>query len=275
VSVILGLIVGLVLGLTGAGGSVFAVPLLVLGLGWTITQAVPVALIAVCASATMGTLAAWNVSYVRYRAALLMALASCVSAPLGLRMADRISESRLAVAFATVMLVVAARLLIQARRAPAETRIVRSAIAGDGTPARGPLCRVHAQTGRLVWTSTCALAVSGIGAVTGLLSGALGVGGGFVIVPALRASTALSMHSAIATSLMAIALTSAITVVASLAMGHHLPGMVALPFVIGSLGGMVLGRRLAPRLAGPLLQQGFAVTMIVAAVLIMARVAPG
>lgn len=271
VSVILGVIVGLVLGLTGAGGSVFAVPLLVFGLGWTMTQAVPVALIAVCAAAAMGTLAAWNVAYVRYRAAMLMALASCATAPLGLRIADHMPESRLTIAFCAVMLVVAARLLIQARSAPAETRIVRSALSGDGAPARGPLCGLHAQTGRLVWTNTCALAISGIGAVTGLLSGALGVGGGFVIVPSLRASTALSMHSAIATSLMAIALMSAITVIASVAMGHHLPWAVALPFVLGSVGGMVLGRRLAPRLAGPLLQQGFAVTMIVAAGLIIAR----
>ncbi len=271
VSALLGVIVGLVLGLTGAGGSVFAVPLLMFGLGWTITEAVPVALIAVCAAAAIGTLSAWNVTHVRYRAAMLMALSACVTAPLGLRIADHVAESRLATAFSLVMLVVAARLLIQARGAPAETRMVRAAIAGEGAVARGPLCRVHAQTGRLVWTRTCALTVAGIGAVTGLLSGALGVGGGFVIVPSLRASTALSVHSAIATSLMAIALTSAVTVMASLAMGHRLPWVVALPFVLGSIGGMVLGRRLVPRVAGPRLQQGFALAMIAAAGLILAR----
>lgn len=259
------------LGLTGAGGSVFAVPLLMFGLGWTLTQAVPVALIAVCAAATFGTLVAWNVSYVRYRAAMVMATVGCITAPLGLRFADRLPETYLATVFASVLTVVALRLIVQARGSPAETRVVRAAVVGDGIPARGPMCRANATTGRLVWTRKCAMAISGIGATAGFLSGMLGVGGGFVIVPSLRASTVLSMHSAVATSLMAIALTSAGTVIASMAMGRHLPWVVALPFVVGSVVGMLMGRKLAPRIVGPRLQQGFAVVMLCAAALLIGR----
>lgn len=271
-SALLGVLVGLVLGLTGAGGSVFAVPLLVFGLGWTIAQATPVALIAVCAAASMGTLAAWNFSHVRYRAALVMAAVACLLSPLGLQLAQRLPEAWLAGTFAAVLVAVALRLVVQARGNPTDTRIVRAAVAGDGAAARGPMCRTHIQTGRLIWTRKCALAISGIGAVTGLLSGMLGVGGGFVIVPALRATTMLSMHSAIATSLMAIALTSAGTVIASVAMGHVMPWAVALPFVLGSVSGMLLGRRVAPHIVGPRLQQGFAVVMLCAAVLLVNRI---
>ncbi len=271
VGALLGVLVGLVLGLTGAGGSVFAVPLLIFGLGWTITQATPVALIAVCTAATFGTLVAWNASYVRYRAAMVMALAGCLTAPLGLRLANRLDESWLTAAFAAVLIVVALRLIAQARASPAETQVVRATVAGDGKPARGPLCRANQATGRLVWTGRCALVIAGIGAATGFLSGMLGVGGGFVIVPALRAATVLSMHSAVATSLMTIALTSAGTVIASTAMGRSLPWIVALPFVAGSLAGMLAGRRMAPRIAGPRLQQRFALVMICAAAMMIFR----
>ena len=268
-----GVLVGLVLGLTGAGGSVFAVPLLMLGLGWNIAQAMTVALIAVCAAATLGTLVAWNASFVRYRAAIVMALVGCLTAPLGLRLADRLPDSWLTAAFAAVLVVVALRLIVQARGNPAETQVVRATVAGDGKPARGPLCRANETTGRLVWTSRCAMVISSIGATTGLLSGMLGVGGGFVIVPALRAGTVLSMHSAVATSLMNIALTSAGTVVTSMAMGRTLPWMVALPFVGGSLAGMLAGRRIARRIAGPRLQQSFAAVMFCAAAILIFRAA--
>jgi uncharacterized membrane protein YfcA len=269
VSAILGVLVGTVLGLTGAGGSVFAVPLLMFGLGWTLTQAVPVALIAVCGAAAFGTLAAWNVSVVRYRAAMVMAALGCCTAPIGLRLANLLPETGLAAAFAVVLVVVALRMIAQARGNPAETRVVRASVAGDGRPAPGPMCHANPNTGRLIWTRKCALAISGIGATAGFLSGMLGVGGGFVIVPSLRAATVLSMHSAVATSLMAIALTSAGTVVASMAMGRSLPWMVALPFVLGSVVGMLIGRKIAPRIAGPRLQQGFAVAMLCAAVSLM------
>jgi len=269
----LGIVVGLVLGLTGAGGSVFAVPLLMFGLGWTLTQAAPVALIAVCAAAAFGTVAAWDAAYVRYRAATVMALAGFITAPLGLKLAVLVPEAWLAFLFAVLLVVVGLRMVIQARRRPDETQVVRATVAGDGGAAGGPICRADPLTGRLIWTGRCALVISSIGAVTGFLSGLLGVGGGFVIVPSLRGTTTLSVHSAVATSLMAIALTSAGTVLATLAMGRPLPWAVALPFVLGSLAGMLAGRRIAPRIVGPALQQGFAAMMLAAACLLVFRAA--
>ena len=270
-SLILGLLIGLVLGLTGAGGSILAVPVLMLGLGWSLTDAAPVALIAVCAAATFGTIAAWDVSYVRYRAAMLMAAAGFIAAPLGVLAAHALPATTLVGLFSGVLVVVAVRMLLQARQHPDETTIVRADVHGDGVPARGPLCRRHEGRGRLKWTKPCAFVISAIGSATGFLSGLLGVGGGFVIVPSLRAATALSMHSAVATSLMAIALTSAGTVLVILLSGKSLPWLMALPFAAGALGGMLAGRRLAPRVAGPRLQQGFAVLMFITAAVLIVR----
>lgn len=264
IAIVLGIVVGLVLGLTGAGGSIFAVPLLMWGLGWSLPQATPVALVAVCMAAAVGTIAAWDVAYVRYRAAILMSVAGWLAAPFGLKAAQILPVPVLTLVFAGVLLVVALRLFAQAIRKPEEARIVRATVAGDEGAATGPLCRLNAR-GRILWTPPCAIAIAGSGGVTGFLSGLLGVGGGFVIVPALRAVTELSMHSAVATSLMAIALTSGGTVAVALWQGQQMPWLVAAPFVVGALLGMLAGRKVAPRIAGPRLQQGFAALMLVVA----------
>src|SRR3546814_17690361 len=95
------------------------------------------------------------------------------------------------------------------------------------------------------------------GAIIGMLSGLLGVGGGFVIVPALRRTTDLSMRSIVASSLMAITLVSAATVAAT-AWAGPLAWHTALPFVVAPLLGMFLGRRIARWLNGPTFQQGLA-----------------
>ncbi len=202
-AIALGVLVGLVLGLTGAGGSIFAVPLLIWGLGWTLPQAVPVALLAVCIGAGFGTVVAWDVRLVRYRAALLMALGAWLMAPFGLHAARVLAVDILTLSFALVLLLLGVRLLIQASRTPDDAAVVRATVA---------VCHLDPGTGRFDWTPLSLAVISAIGALTGFLSGMLGVGGGFVIVPSLRAVTDLSMHSAVATSLMAIALISGGTV---------------------------------------------------------------
>lgn len=264
ITIILGLIVGLVLGLTGAGGSVIAVPLLMWGMGWTLPQAAPVALLAVSASAALGAISAWKQDIVRYRAAMVMAGTGLLTAPLGLMAGDHLPVTFLNLVFAAVLLLIAFRMLKQARQTPDETRIVRASVQHDGSELQGPVCQINTD-GRLRWTRPCAVAIVSSGAGTGFLSGLLGVGGGFVIVPALRTFTALPFHSAVATSLMTIALTSAGTVAIAVHQGRELPWDVGLPFMLGALAGMLGGRWIAPHIAGPRLQQGFAITVVLVA----------
>lgn len=254
----IGLVVGLVLGLTGAGGTIFAVPLLMGGLGLPITQAATVALLAVAMSASVGTVLAWRHSYVRYRAATLMAAVGAGVAPVGIRVADGLDPDRLALIFAAVLGIVAVRMFCAARASREDARVVRSAVSGEGRASIGHVGKVHPQTGRLVWSVPVAVTLFGIGALTGFLSGLLGVGGGFVIVPALRASLPLSMHSAVATSLMAISLTSASTFASGLLYGRSVPVAESLPLVAGAVLGMVLGRRVARAVSAARLQELFA-----------------
>ena len=268
--VLLGIIVGAVLGLTGAGGSILAVPLLMFGMGWTLPQAAPVALLAVCASATFGTIVAWDVTHVRYRAAALMGIVALFTAPLGLTVASLLPLPLLTGLFALVLGHVGVRMLLQAIRAPAEAAIVRATVSGDGSTPGGRWIRLN-ESGRIAWNETTFLAVGAIGAVTGFVAGMLGVGGGFVIVPALRYASSLSMHSEVATSLLAVALISAVAAASAGVQGVPIAWSAAVPFVAGALAGMFSGRKLAPRIAGPRLQQGFAVIMVLVALGLLAK----
>jgi uncharacterized membrane protein YfcA len=108
------------------------------------------------------------------------------------------------------------------------------------------------------------------GAVAGLLSGLLGVGGGFVMVPALQRYTDLPIKSTVATSLAVIALVS-ITGVAATAASGTMNWQIAIPFSAGALAGMLGGRALAARLAGPQLQKGFAAVSAIVAVAMIGK----
>ncbi|MDP9139618.1 MAG: sulfite exporter TauE/SafE family protein [Pseudomonadota bacterium] len=260
-----GALVGLVLGLTGAGGAVIAVPLLVFVFGLPLIDAAPIALLAACAAASFGTVLAWDVKLIRYRAAMLMAATGTLTTWLGIRVAGVLSESALMLAFSSVLVAVAARMFQQARSQ-------RGGAAQSAAPDHEhALVRLHPTTGRLVWTTKTKALFSAVGALNGMLSGMLGVGGGFLIVPVLRAMTPLTMHAAIATSLMTSALTSAVSAGMHIASTGTIDLHIAVPFVAGALAGMTLGRRLAPRIAGPALQTGFAATMLACAAVMTAR----
>jgi uncharacterized membrane protein YfcA len=267
----IGIVVGLVLGLTGAGGSMLAVPLLMWALHISVTQAAPLALLAISAAASLGTLVAWRQARVRYRAALLMGAMGILVAPVGLALAHRLPQIALELVLGATMLVVAARMLARAETAPGESRVVRGNIAETASGDVTLPCQVNAATGRFRWTLRCGTVLAAIGGVTGFLSGLLGVGGGFVIVPGLRSFTELSMPAAVATSLMVISLTSMGAAVGHVLTGNSFaPGVVA-PFIAGALIGMLVGAVVAPRLAGPSLQKIFGATMATAAAVLLTQ----
>lgn len=257
ISIALGALTGLVLALAGAGGTIIAVPLLIFGLHFTVAQAAPVALLAVCLSAGIGALIAHRQRLVRYRAAGFIAITGIITAPLGIWLAQHLPNTPLTLLFATVLFFVAIRMILHSKtpnQLPAEQSCESVSVP----------CRLEYDQGRLVWNWPCARALALSGGITGFLSGLLGVGGGFVVVPALQKATNLPMQSILATSLAVIALVSAMGVITASSLGG-MNWLVALPFAAGALGGMLIGRLFASRLEGPRLQQGFALVAILVA----------
>ncbi|MPS82442.1 MAG: sulfite exporter TauE/SafE family protein [Achromobacter sp.] len=258
-AILLGLCIGVSLGLTGAGGGILAVPALMFGLNMSLAEAAPVALIAVGAASAVGAVQGLRRGLVRYKAALLMAVTGGITAPLGLALARQIPAAWLSVGFAAIMLLVAVRMVRQSR--PSSDR-------QTPVPERAKACHLSAETGRFIWTRRTAATLGSIGAASGICTGMLGVGGGFIIVPALTYFSDARMHSIVSTSLMVIALVSAATVGSALAHGLSLTEAQWL-FVAAAISGMVIGRMASPHVPQTVLQRVFAtVCVIVAGVLI-------
>ena len=249
ISVGLGVFVGLMMALTGAGGGILSVPLLVFGLNLSIASAGPIGLLAIAVAGSLGAINGLRRKLLRYRAALVMATLGIVLAPVGVYLAQRIPNQPLLIAFACILIMVSIRMLIQAQQE----------ITGNIPKERpAPPCRLDQSIGRLIWSVPCARSLMSSGAVAGFLSGLLGVGGGFIIVPALKKVTDLPMQSIVATSLGVLALIS-ITGVTSAAIAGHLNWSIGIPFAAGAVVGMLVGSIITKKISGPRIQQAFAI----------------
>jgi uncharacterized protein len=233
----IGLFIGGVQALAGAGGGILALPLLLLVTGMSIQSATPIALMAVAVSAGIATLIALPSGQVRYKAALLMALFGWLASPFGVWLAHRISSNVLIGLFALLMLRNALTLW---QRPQARSQL--DALAAGMAPPDCP-CRLNPSTGRLRWTWPCAKEIAQTGVLAGFLSGLLGVSGGFIIVPSLSRQTDLPMQAIVGTSLMVISLIALVSVGNS-SLWNAVAWDIATPFVLGAVVGG-LGMRLA------------------------------
>lgn len=258
-STALGALVGIIMGLTGAGGGILAVPVLVFGLGLTVAQAGPIGLLAVALAATLGAGLGLVRKIVRYRAAMLVATVGIIVAPLGVSLAHRLDTGLLSMLFAGVLVWVA----YKSFRDVADERNSTKA-------AREPLCKRFTATGRFTWTTQCAAVLTVTGSVAGLLSGMLGVGGGFVVVPAFQRYTDLEAQSIVATSLTVISLVSLASVGTNISSGHF-DFAAALPFAGGALAGMAGGSLISTHFPAKFLKVAFAVICLVVAVGMVAK----
>ena len=245
----LGLIVGLLMGITGAGGGILSVPLLVFVLHLPIAEAAPISLSAIALSAGVGALLGLRNKSLRYRAAGFMAIFGLLFSPIGLWVAQRVPNAPLLILFSCTLFFVSIRLLLQARREILQLPIKNRKL---------PPCLINPERGKLTWNIPCARSLMLSGGWAGFLSGLLGVGGGFVIVPALKRYTDLPVQSIVATSLGVLAIISSGGVIFS-GISGNLDLALAAPFSLGALCGLLIGRAVGRKLSGSRLQQIFAI----------------
>ncbi len=227
---LLGLVVGMVLGGLGAGGSVLAIPVLINVAGLTFGQAATASLVVVGSASAAGAVQHWRAGDVEVRTGLMFGGAGATGAVGGTLIGQRLDQGLLETAFALLIVVVAV-VMLRDQDLPQRD-------------AEAPTCHC--------------VKVAALGVGVGLLTGLFGVGGGFVIVPVLVLVLGHAMESAIGTSLVVI------TINAVVALGARLPRLADLPwgivgaFTVAALVGTMLGGRLTDRVDGEKLTRGFA-----------------
>lgn len=221
-----GTVVGLTLALVGGGGSILAVPLLVhvVGIG-SPHLAIGTSAVAVAASAAAGLAGHARARTVKWRCALIFAVAGVFGAAGGAALGQLVDGSRLLALFGALMVAVGL-LMLRPRRSGGDpgVRLTRAS-----APRLLPL-------------------LIGGGLLVGTLSGFFGIGGGFLIVPGLVGGTAMPLLNAIGSSLVSVSafgLTTAGSYAAAGLVDWPLAGLFVLGGAVGGMAGVALGRRLA------------------------------
>lgn len=240
-ALIFGLLIGVLLGALGGGGSILAVPALVHAVGMPPAAAVPASLAVVGISSVTSALP--RLRQVQWRLAAVFGAAGALAAFGGAAVNRLLSPTAVLVGFGGVMIIAGLQMLRERRQLGGAC-----ALPGGGVDWRGCLPKAVAA-----------------GLVVGFLTGLFGVGGGFLIVPALVVLLGLEMTAAVATSLVIIAVNSAAGFAAhagEAAIDVRIVGVFAVAAVIGS----VLGGRLARHLPADRLRRWFAYLVLAVAV---------
>ena len=235
---VLGVGIGLSLGLLGGGGSILTVPALVYLVGQSPQAAVTTSLAIVGGNSLFGAAFHNKQGTLNWKVAALFGGAGMVTAYAAAGLSKRFTPAALLVAFALLMVVVASLMLLRREQ-------------HDGAAEARPW-----------WVTLLA------GAGVGVLTGVLGVGGGFLIVPALVMLVGLPIYQAVGTSLIIIAANSAAGLLGHLNQGAFDLQLTVI-FVAAGLAGTFAGSRLAQRLPAARLKQAFAIFVIVLAVFLL------
>ena len=238
---VLGLLIGLALGTLGGGGSILTVPIFVYVLGFPPKPAIAMSLAVVAATAAVGAFSHWREGNVALRTAAFFAPFAMAGTYAGARLSTFFSGTAQLTLFALVMLM-AALFMLRGR--------------GELEPGGA-----YASAARLA-------AVGGLGLAVGVLTGLVGVGGGFLIVPALVLLARVPMKLAVGTSLLVIALNAASGFWGYLGLVEVRWGFM-FAFTGVAIVGILLGTRLVRHVPADALRRAFGVFLILMGLLIL------
>jgi uncharacterized membrane protein YfcA len=233
----LGFLIGVSLGALGGGGSILAVPVLVYAAGQDAKAATATSLLLVGSAALVGMGAHHRAGRVRFGTGLAFGFAGVGGSIVGTWLNHRLDPDALLLGFSVLILIAAWRMVVGC---PTCTQVGEKHVLVETRASGGAAVRTRIRT-------DVVLKVLLAGTAVGFLTGLFGVGGGFVIVPALTLVLGLSMPDAIGTSLLVIAINSAVALagrVGSSTVDWH----VAVPFTLSAIVGVLVGKRVADRL---------------------------
>ncbi len=296
-----GLLIGLSLGALGGGGSILTVPVLVYLLHQPPHAATAGSLLIVGITAVGGMIAHQRAGRVRLAPGIAFGVLGVAGAYAGTRLSSSIRPDLLLSLFAGLMLVAAAAMLRRRRGTPSQHAPAagsppaphEAAVTDDlgASPLRGgaitatldkPAAAVRAPTPSAAWQRPGGpaavrrgLKIAAAATGVGLLTGFFGVGGGFVIVPALVLALGFDMPAAVGTSLLVIAINSAAALAARLGGHVHLDWPLLGVFTAAALAGALAGNRVASRVDASRLSAAFTVLLIAVAAYSLTRSLPG
>lgn len=260
ISALLGSLIGLTLSLTGAGGALLAIPLLTFFLNLSPYQAAPIALFAVLTGSIFGAAQGLRKGIVRYKAALLVAITGSTLAPIGVILARHTTDQILSTALALMLVFIG----FNAWRSGKQ----KSATNSHAAP---PVCLINPISAKLFWTAPCTKRLVATGAASGLLSGLLGVGGGFVIVPSLNKVSNFNHQTIIATTLAAVSLITLSSITTHLKTSET-NWLIAIPFTAGVMLSMLIASKvIGNKVSNHLSQKGFALLSFIAATYLLIK----
>lgn len=243
VSALMGVVIGLVLGVFGSGGSILTIPLLVYGLGLEPKSAIASSLVIVAFSALIAACGQFVKKNVILRTALIFGVVGMAGAQVGTRLAFVLTGDQQLMLFGVVMFVAAARMLVQAGL------------------KKEPVCQPDNPV-EIHW-----IVASLSGFFVGLVTGVVGVGGGFMIVPALSFA-GVPIHLAMGTSLLVIFL-NCLSAIAGYVGQTRFVWPVIIPFAVSSALMSLVGVRLAGLIPVKSMHRAFAVFLLFVAILVL------
>ncbi|HUP74020.1 MAG TPA: sulfite exporter TauE/SafE family protein [Acidimicrobiales bacterium] len=257
----IGFLIGLSLGALGGGGSILAVPALVYAAGQDPKGATATSLFVVGSASLVGLVPHWRAGRVRLGTGVTFGIVGIGGSLLGTALNRRVDPDLLLLGFSGLVVLAAWRMIVgcpTCTQAGERAALARPSAAANRT-GTVTLHGVAALDLRTVLTVLAA------GTAVGFLTGLFGVGGGFVIVPALTLALKLPMPQAIGTSLLVIAINSAVALTSRLAT-TSIDWQITAPFTVSAIAGVLVGGRLSAGLDPKRSLRAFAGLLVAVAV---------
>lgn len=265
IAIVAGLLIGLSLGALGGGGSILTVPVLVYGLGQSAHQATTGSLVIVGITSLAGAVTAYRNGKALLSQGIAVGVVAIGGATAGAEAAGLVPGPVLLGAFAVLLLVVAGVMI---------TRQLRARRGQPGTGAGFIDDPIICFRPSFACNCPRALKVLATATVVGLLTGFLGVGGGFLVVPALVLALGLPMAYAVGTSLVVITITSASALAVRAGSGAHPAWDLVALLIVVAIAGSWAGAKLAARADTSKLQTAFTALLVLVAIYTAGRALP-